>query len=71
MPPPSRIKGFELIAEFDVDSTGAVIDFDFNKTKDGEYNKKLREILKSVRFRPGVNGLGVPVRAKTQIIYTF
>lgn len=71
MPPPSKIKGFELIAEFEVDSTGKVIDFKFTETKDGSYNKKLREILGSVRFRPGVNGLGVAVRAKTQIIYTF
>jgi len=71
MPPPSRIKGFELIAEFDVDSSGKVLDFEFTKTKDGAYNKKLEQILASVRFRPGVNGLGVPVRAKTQIIYTF
>jgi hypothetical protein len=71
MPPPSKIKGFELIAQFDVDSTGKVIDFKFTETKDGAYNKKLKEILGSVRFRPGVNGLGVPVRATTQIVYTF
>jgi len=71
MPPPSKIKGFELIAQFDVDSTGKVVDFQFTKTKDSGYNKKLEEILGSVRFRPGVNGLGVPVRAKTQIVYTF
>lgn len=71
MPPPSKIKGFELVAEFDVDSTGKVIDFKFTETKDGAYNKKLKDILGSVRFRPGVNGLGNAVRAKTQIIYTF
>lgn len=71
MPPPSRIKGFELIAEFDVDSTGKVIDFKFTETKDGAYNKKLKDVLGSVRFRPGTNGLGYAVRAKTQIIYTF
>lgn len=71
MPPPSKIKGFELIAQFDVDSTGKVIDFEFTQTKDGAYNKKLKDILGSVRFRPGVNERGVPVRAKTQIVYTF
>jgi protein TonB len=71
LPPPSKIKGFELIAQFEVDSTGKVISFDFNKTKDAGYNKKLQDILGSVRFRPGVNGAGVAVRAKTQIIYTF
>ena len=71
MPPPSKIKGFELVAEFDVDSTGKVIAYEFTKTKDSAYNKKLDDILGSVRFRPGVNGLGVAVRAKTQIVYTF
>ena len=71
MPPPSKIKGFELIAQFDVDSTGHVLSYDFNRTKDSGYNQKLESILKSVRFRPGVNGLGVAVRAKTQIVYTF
>lgn len=71
MPPPSKIKGFELIATFDVDSTGKVLDFKFTETKDGAYNKKLHDILGSVRFRPGVDGLGNAVRAKTQIIYTF
>jgi hypothetical protein len=71
MPPPSKIKGFELIAQFEVDSTGKVVSFDFNRTKDKDYNKKLQDILGSVRFRPGVNGLGVAVRARTQIVYTF
>lgn len=71
MPPPSKIKGFELIATFDVDSTGKVLDLQFTQTKDGAYNNKLREILRSVRFRPGVDGSGNAVRAKTQIIYTF
>ena len=71
MPPPSKIKGFELIAQFEVDSSGKVVSFDFNRTKDSGYNQKLQTILASVRFRPGVNGLGVAVRAKTQIIYTF
>ncbi|MEP6835465.1 MAG: hypothetical protein ABJB74_18915 [Gemmatimonas sp.] len=71
MPPPSKIKGFELIAQFDVDSTGHVVNFEFNHTKDSGYNQKLESILRSVRFRPGVNGLGVAVRAKTQIVYTF
>ncbi len=71
MPPPSKIKGFELIAQFDVDSTGHVISYEFNRTKDSGYNQKLESILKSVRFRPGVNGLGVAIRAKTQIVYTF
>jgi protein TonB len=71
IPAPSKLKGKEMIAEFDVDSTGKVIDFQVASTNDGAYDRKLRESLMGVRFRPAVNGLGVPVRAKTQIIYTF
>jgi protein TonB len=71
IPAPSKLKGKEMIAEFDVDSTGKVIDFQVTSTKDGAYDKKLRESLASVRFRPAVNGNGVPVRAKTQIIYQY
>ncbi|MGV3708512.1 MAG: hypothetical protein ACO1Q7_06695, partial [Gemmatimonas sp.] len=71
MPAPSKIKGFELIAEFEVDSTGKVISFEFTKTKDAGYNKKLQDIFGGVRFRPATNAMGVAVRAKAQIIYTF
>ena len=71
LPTPSKVRGFELIAEFDVDSTGKVTDMKFNHSKDGGYNKKLEEILSNVKFRPGVNGLGIPVRAKFQIVFTF
>lgn len=71
IPTPSKLRGKEFIAEFDVDSTGKVIDFQVASTRDGAYDKKLRESLANVRFRPAVNGLGVPVRAKTQISYVF
>lgn len=70
LPVPGKAKG-TVIVEFDVDSTGKVVDLQFTPTKDGAYNRKLREALVSIRFRPAVDGRGVPVRAKTQITYSL
>jgi protein TonB len=70
MPIPGKAKG-EVIVVFDVDSTGKVLDLQFTPTKDGNYNKKLREAFAAVRFRPATNGLGVPVRAKYEVTYTL
>lgn len=66
-PLPSSVKGSEILAEFDVDSTGRVISYTFTPTKDRGYNKKLDEVLKAFKFRPGTTLQGVPVRAKTQM----
>jgi protein TonB len=71
LPPPNKVKGFELIAEFDVDSTGRVVEMKFTPTPDGGYNRKLNDILKSLRFRPGTTPDGRPVRMKAQIAYKF
>jgi hypothetical protein len=71
LPVPGKVKGMQLVAVFDVDSTGKVIGFDFNETKDGAYNRKLRDVLGGIRFRPGVNGAGVPVRAQGSVTYIF
>ena len=70
LPIPNKAKG-EVLVEFEVDSTGKVLNILFNETKDGGYNKKLREAFQAMRFRPGVNGLGVPVRAKVQLVYSL
>jgi protein TonB len=71
LPMPGKVRGFHLVAEFDVDSTGKVLDYVFNPTPDGGYNKRLSEVLKSTRFRPGTTPGGAPVRMKAQIIYDF
>jgi protein TonB len=69
MPIPDRLRGFRMIAEFDVDETGRVVSFTFTETKDGGYNRRLRDILRSIRFRPGSRPDGTPVRMKAQIEY--
>jgi len=67
LPVPDRARGFHLIAEFDVDETGRVLGFDFTPTRDGDYNRKLRDVFKSFRFRPGTRPDGTPLRMKAQI----
>ena len=67
MPVPDKVKGFHLVAEFDVDEAGKVLAFDFTPTRDGDYNKKLREVFKGFRFRPGTRPDGTPLRMKAQV----
>jgi periplasmic protein TonB len=71
LPMPDKVRGFHLVAEYDVDSTGKVVDFKFTPTRDGGYNKRLEEVLKSFKFRPGTRPDGTPIRMKAQIIYDF
>lgn len=68
-PIPAKIRPFTLVAQFDVDSSGKVLSVDFNETRDGGYNKKLREQLGRIRFRPAVKRDGTPIRATAQIEY--
>lgn len=71
LPMPDKVRGFHLVAEYDVDSTGKVVDFNYTHTRDGGYNKRLEEVLKSFKFRPGTTPDGKPIRMKAQIVYDF
>lgn len=71
LPPPANVRGFHLVAEFDVDSTGRVLSFDFTETRNRGYNRQIRDVLRSIRFRPGTRPDGTPVRMKAQLEYTF
>jgi hypothetical protein len=68
-PIPAKVRGYTLVVQFEVDSTGKVLDMDFNETRDGGYNRKLRDALAKIRFRPAVKRDGTPIRARTQIEY--
>ena len=70
LPVPNKAKG-TVVVVFDVDSTGKVMDLQFTPTRDGAYNRKLREALVAIRFRPAVNAQGVPVRGKAEITYSL
>ena len=71
LPFPAKLRGFHLVAEFDVDETGKVLDFKFTSTGDRGYDKRLDDVLKSTRFRPGTTPDGKPIRMKAQITYEF
>jgi periplasmic protein TonB len=71
LPAPSSVRGLHFIAEFDVDSTGRVLDFKFTQTRDGDYNKRIASVLKSMRFRPGTRPDGSPLRMTAQVGYEF
>jgi len=71
LPMPDKVRGFHLVAEYDVDSTGKVLGFNFTPTRDGGYNSRLKDVLKSFKFRPGTTPEGIPIRMKAQIVYDF
>lgn len=71
IPFPERIRGFKFTAEFDVDSTGRVLDVRFTETPDAGYNRRLQSMLRQTRFKPGVRPDGTPVRMKAQLGYDF
>lgn len=71
LPMPDKVRGFHLIAEYDIDSTGKVVNYTFTPTRDGSYNRRLDDVLKSFKFRPGTRPDGTPIRMKAQIIYDF
>ena len=64
---PERIRPYEIVAKFDVDEKGRVINFTFNESKDRDYNRKVRAMLSEVRFRPGTTLEGVPIRTTATI----
>ena len=69
LPSPKSVRGFTLVADFDVDSTGRVLDFKFTATPDGSYNRQIASTLRSLRFRPGTRPDGTPLRMKAQLTY--
>lgn len=71
LPAPPRIKPYHLVAWFDVDERGNAKLLGFNPSRDGSYNRRLRDVLLSLRFRPGVRADGVPVRDTIDIQFVF
>lgn len=71
LPAPRAVHGFTLVAWFDVDSTGKATLLRFTPSPDGGYNRRLRETLLSLRFRPAVRADGVPVRDTVDVRFEF
>lgn len=62
LPVPSKVRPYTMVAYFEVETTGVARLISFNPSRDGNYNKRIREMLMEMRFRPAVRGDGVPVK---------
>jgi hypothetical protein len=71
LPAPASLKGYHLTAYFDVDEKGGAKLLGFNPSPDGGYNRKLRDVLLALRFRPGTRPDGTPVRDTVDIQFIF
>lgn len=67
IPVPGKVRPYKLVAYFDVDERGNATLISFTPSRDNGYNKKIREMLAEVRFRPAVRADGTPVRDTTWI----
>jgi hypothetical protein len=68
LPVPNRVRPYRLVATFEVDERGNAKLLSFNPSRDSGYNRKIREMLAEVRFRPATRADGTPVRDTTGII---
>jgi hypothetical protein len=52
-----------MVAQFEVDTLGKARLIGFNPSRDAGYNRRIREMLLEIRFRPAVTADGRPVVA--------
>jgi protein TonB len=71
LPPPKSVQGWTMIANFDVDSTGRVLDFKVNTSPDRSFDRQLAAVLRTYRFRPGTRPDGTPIRMIAQLSFDF
>jgi hypothetical protein len=62
-PEPRGIRPYKIVAIFEVDEQGNAKLVDFTGTRDRAYNRKIREVLLEMRFRPATRADGTPVKA--------
>jgi protein TonB len=63
LPIPGKVRPYKMVAQFEVDSTGNARLLGFNPSRDAGYNRRIREMLMEIRFRPAVTMDGRPVKA--------
>ena len=61
LPIPNKVRPYKLVAYFEVDTLGNSKLLSFNPSRDNGYNRRVREMLSEIRFRPAVRGDGRPV----------
>jgi hypothetical protein len=62
IPVPAKVRPYRMVAYFDVDTLGNATLLSFNPSNDARYNKRVKEMLLEMRFRPAVRRNGLPVR---------
>ena len=67
IPVPHKVRPYRMVAWFDVDEQGNAKLIAFNPSKDSGYNRKIRDMLAEVRFKPAMRG-GTPVRDTVSIV---
>lgn len=67
IPVPNRVRPYKMVATFEVDERGNARLLSFNPSRDSGYNRKIRDMLAEVRFRPATRADGTPVRDTTWI----
>jgi len=67
IPVPNKVRPYKMIAWFEVDERGNARLIAFNPSRDGGYNRKIRDMLAEVRFKPAVRPDGTPVRDTVSI----
>jgi protein TonB len=61
MPKPRKVIGQVVKLKYQVDVDGSVLAFEFTPTTDSDYNERIREQFKEVKFKPAVRWDGQPV----------
>lgn len=62
IPVPSKVRPYRMVAYFDVDTLGNATLLSFNPSNDSRYNRRVKEMLMEMRFRPAVRRNGAPIR---------
>ena len=62
-PRPNRVKGKTVVVTFTLNERGDILRIDFESTGDRGYDRRLRERMNEMRFRPAVGPNGQPMAA--------
>lgn len=71
LPMPDRIRGIHFTAEFDVDREGRGKLVSMTPLPDARYETRVREVLKTFRFRPATTPDGTSIAGRAVIAYDF
>jgi protein TonB len=68
-PRPGKVRGRAIAVTFTVNERGEIVSLDFASTGDRGYDRRFREVLRQVRFRPAVGPDGQPMAATFPITF--